>query len=194
MAAEEPESGGALGPSGINRGFSPEAHGGFRDKKGITVRHVEIARKLAISETLESKEQMRQRLEALMMLGVEDRRRHKIKDDDYAKALEIFGVLIAFEKKEEVMNGGFKMISIPFTEETELEVQRGFEEWLEGPVAGFILEQKDHLTPETAAKLETKFIKKCTPWVLRLTAGVSDAIQLNEFDAAAGKISIKPNQ
>lgn len=189
---EPPTSAGSLGSSQV-RPFGPEQRGGFRDRKPVTVRHVEIARKLAVSETFQPLEEMRHRLEALVMLDDETRHRHKILDAEYAKAMEIYSIIIAFQSKKEIPNGGFKFISVPFTQRTTEEIQRGFEDWLDGPQGMYILDNKDNMTEETASALETRFVAKMLPWVLRLTVRVSDAIMLDEFDAAAGKITLKRN-
>jgi len=192
--SQEPEAGGGSFGQQHQGGqsFGPEGKGGFRDKKFITVRHVEIARKLAISETFDPLEEMRHRLEALVMLDDETRRRRKITDADFTKAKEILAVVLSFKNRSEIPNGGFKMVSIPFPQKTAIEIQYAFEEWLDGPTANWLInEAKDRLTPESSEALRTRFEAKVLPWVLKLTVRVSDAIQLDEFDAAAGKITLK---
>jgi hypothetical protein len=187
--ADPTESAGVASP-GLS--LRPESKGGFRERSAITVRHVEIARKLAVSETFEALEEMRHRIEALMLLDDTTRRYHKINDDDLSKALQIYGIVTAFQHKTEIPNGGFKFIMVPFPQTETVEQEKAFEEWLDKKISySTIMDNKDRMTEETAALLESKFITRAMPWVLRLTARVSDAIQLDEFDAAAGKITLK---
>jgi hypothetical protein len=184
---ESPESAGVINPLGGTYSFSPESRGAFRQPKIVTVRNIEIARKLAISETLNPLEQMRQRIEAAVMLPTELRRRHGVTDEEMRKAKEIYRLVIAFQNAEERFVMGFRALTFPFPQRIEDEISLGFSEWLGLEIVDDILSDKNWagLPPETFSRLKTRFEADAGLWVLALSAKVADSLNLQEFNEAS---------
>ena len=187
----KPESAGTMGgqEEGGGRPFSPENKGAFREVRVITVRDIEIARKLAQSESLPPLEQMLRRIEALELLPVEQRRKHKISDAEVDRAQQIYGIAYAFLRKLERNEGGYAMVALPFNPRGEKEITDAFEGWVEARGTDKMVDPDfiGNLTPDAAAKLEVRFVTKLMPWIQLLSARVGDSINLSEWEAAAGK-------
>ena len=141
-----------------------------------------------MSEAYPPLEQMRLRLEALFMLDVETRRKRGINDEEFRRSLEVYSVILAFEDVSERFEAGYRMVSVPFIQRTEIETQRAFDGWLDIRALEPILAHKKNLTPETAQELRTLFCSRMMPWVLTVTSRVADAIQMQEFDQAASGV------
>jgi hypothetical protein len=199
---EVPESAGEIVSPIRDTAFHPESQGAFRAQSRITVRHVEIARKLAVSETLNPLEQMRMRLEAIFLLSTETetRRRAKITDAEMAKAREIYRLVLSFMNAQEHFLSGHLSLTFPFPQRAERELELAFSEWLEPQIRDDLLlgeglgerNQNNwmHLTPETYARLKTRFEAEAGLWVLILSGKVADCLNLNEFSEAVGSSGI----
>jgi hypothetical protein len=199
-----PESAGALRRTPTSQAFGPESKGAFRESRVISTRHVEVARQLAVSEAMPPLEKMRVRLEALMSLDMESRKRHKISDAEVREAEEIYGVVIAFLSKQELFIAGHLANTVPFSVSVskeksngkelpsiEEDVNRAFSRWLPWTAVDDVLYWSAHgMPPETAYRLQTLFVRKTMPWLMNLTARVSDSIGLEEWESASTKVNV----
>jgi hypothetical protein len=186
----EPESAGSMMRRSITGTFSPEEKGAFRTTSRVSPRHVEIARKLAQSEALDPLNQARMRLEALFLLDEESAFRHKLTREDLLRARGWYGTACALIDAFDLDVGGHFARAVPFSVETQDEIEGAFKGFVQGEVIDTILVNRNRLTPESTAKLINRFKRVIVPEILTLTARVADAVSLDEWQSAAGAISI----
>ena len=161
-----------------------EGQGAFREVHRTTVRHAEILRMLAQSEGLPALPKILMRLEALMLLDEETRKRSKITDLDLAKAKAVYGVAHAFSTIQEHNEGGFASMALLFPFEAAEEEELGLRSWFHFP-DDLLKDRASTWTPEIAAKLQTTFVYRTMPWVMEISGRVGDRMTLEEFEDAA---------